>query len=211
MDKDMEREIHRFKETFHREFWGAHLSKINLSDEIIEKINAWVMNPKYILFFASTPGIGKTYLSAAMCKNWIEKKYPWHYFDEKRLFSLLRLKIQENQDYAYELKRLCDCPFFILDDLLSSQLTDWQKEILIDLIDMRWGAGEDKATLITSNFPLNSIQQTFGGVAGDRIKSRLNDHRNIVIEILDPEGDKRQYPNDQNRSKESDHKENDSE
>ena len=169
----------RIREQFEEEFWEAHLSKIALPEDVLEKVITWSRNPQYILFFCSNPGAGKTYLTAAMANDWEERKIPWRRFDERQLLSHLRNGIKENVDYEYELKRLCDCPFFILDDLGTAKQTDFQKEIMFDFVDIRWSSR--KPTIITSNLTIDCLGEYFG----DRFVSRMKDARNTVIEFSD--------------------------
>lgn len=169
----------RIREQFEEEFWDAHLSKVSLPDDVLEKVIAWCKNPKYILFFCSNPGAGKTYLTAAIANDWEEKKFPWRRFDERKLLSHLRSGIGENIDYEYELRRLCDSPFFILDDLGTAKQTDFQKDSIYDFIDIRWAS--KKPTIITSNLTIDILGQYFG----ERFISRMKDSRNTVIEFSD--------------------------
>lgn len=167
----------RVREQFEREYWDAHLSKVRLPEDILNRILDWTKNPKDILFFASNPGVGKTYLAAAIANDWDEKGFPFRAFNERSLLSQLRGIVREgNCDYEYELRRLCDCPFFILDDLGTAKETEFQKEVIFDFVDIRWASR--KPTIITSNVSISYLGEYFG----ERFISRMSDNRNVIIE-----------------------------
>lgn len=170
---------------YDEEFLTAHLSKFKLPDEPLEKIFNWYRNPAHIFFFAGNTGLGKTYLGAAMAREWVQRRYSWRRYTEKRLFSELRLSM-EKTDYRHELARLCDTDFFILDDLgvtradrekINPNYTPFQADVISDFLDMRWES--KKPTLVTSNLFLSNINEHFG----PRFSSRLNDTRNLILEI----------------------------
>lgn len=161
------------------DFKEAHLSKLNLPPEEITKINDWVKNEKRFLVFLGTPGIGKSYLIAALIHSLIEqKKGHWfRYMHERDLFSIMRDCIAKNWDYESEIKRICETPYIFLDDIGSSQTTEFQKEVLQNFIDTRWIMGYP--TMITSNIFLKQMYEVFE----PRFISRLKDKRNTIIEL----------------------------
>lgn len=163
---------------FGRRFNDAHLSKFILPNEQCEIINSWFKKPKNFFIFCGNPGLGKTYLCACFAKEIIEKNIPIRYFNEKSLLEHLRKSIKDDVDYEYELKRLCDCPFIILDDLGSArQDKEWGKEIIFSFVDLRYASG--LPTLITSNIWVDSMSEFYG----PRFASRIRDKENIILEI----------------------------
>lgn len=170
-------EMQRIIEEFGQVFSEASLSKIDFPKETMQKIFKWVNKPEGILFFASNPGVGKTYTCAAFAAEWQEKKWPWRKFDERSLLAHLRKKIKEDVDYGYELRSLCDSVFFILDDMGSAKESDWQKEIIFDFVDIRWASR--KPTIITSNYSLDHLEEIYGPRFGSRMRDRIN----TIIEI----------------------------
>ncbi len=164
------------EDTFGFEFKTAHLSRVVLPQEYLEKIDKYFKKPRGLLYFAGNPGLGKTYICAAFARDCLEKNYSWRAYKEKDLLSHLRLLI-ETVDYTYELKRLCDCPFFFLDDLGTAKDSPWKQEVMFDFIDTRWSSG--KPTLITSNLSVDNLKKFYG----ERTVSRIKDRRNTVIEL----------------------------
>ena len=163
---------------------NACLSKIELPDDCLDKIISWMKDPKYFLVFCGNPGVGKTYLCHAI-NNFRKdaKKYCW-YLKEQELFSKLRDVIKENQDYTHKVREICENEFLILDDLCSSTMTDWQKEVLFTFVDER--CENCLPTVITSNLYIN--KQNFDKKSmltefSSRFVSRMSSARNMIIEL----------------------------
>ena len=171
---------------FGKEYENAHLSKLDLPPENIEMILNWKVRDSGVFLFSGNPGVGKTYLAAALTKAWIEKGQSPRYLHEKTLFSNLRQGMNQNVDYDSEIRRLCDAEYFILDDLGSSRsgdtshasMTDWQKEVLLSFLDIR--SASMKPTLITTNLGMKEIND----VLGPRFVSRLRGRNNRIMELI---------------------------
>lgn len=160
---------------FHEEYETAKMSEIYQDEEIINRLLTWYKDPKYIFLFTGNVGTGKTYFAAAMYNHWIEEKKNVRAFTEDNFLSHLKVGFKENMDAGHEIKRLCECDIFILDDLGHCRMNDWQKEIMFNLIDIR--ASMKRPTLITSNLMKSDFKEVFG----DRMTSRLFASRNTII------------------------------
>lgn len=168
----------RFEEfDFGEKLKDAHLSKVILPDETVNQILEWKGRDRGILTFSGTPGVGKTYLSAALTRAWVEEGKIVRYFTSKSLFSHLRQTIHADSDYEWELKRLCEVEYFILDDIGSTQCTEWQIEILFSFVDCRLSSL--LPTLITTNLTMPQMTDQFG----PRFASRIKDKENRYIEL----------------------------
>lgn len=82
-------------------------------------------------------------------------------------------------DYLEFLSHLIDDEFIFLDDVGSTNLNDWRKEVFFAAIDERYNSM--KPTVIVSNFTRQEIKENFH----DRVYSRLFDKDNVVIELHD--------------------------
>lgn len=162
---------------FGYEYHDAHLAKIDQSAEVIEKILSWVKSERGIFYFCGNVGNGKTYFAAALWNFLKEKNEYNRTFSESEYFTEIKKVIAKDWDYSAEVKRLCETKWFILDDLGSSQMTDWQKEVLFTTVETRLSSG--LPTLITSNLSLKDVKEKFG----DRLYSRLAAAKNVVIEL----------------------------
>ncbi len=79
---------------------------------------------------------------------------------------------------------MIDDDFMIYDDLGSTGITDWRKEIIFEMIDYRYSSM--KPTIITTNLSVSEIKKTYH----DRVLSRMFAKENTII-IIDGD-DKRQ-------------------
>ena len=137
-------------------------------------------NPKNFLVYCGNPGIGKTYLCAALFE-WAMKKFKsFRYWNESELLKRVRSSMDNYQgDYLESLKLFLDDDLVMIDDIGSTGLTEWRKEIIFDAIDERYNSL--KPTIITSNFSMKEFKELFH----PRIYSRLADKDNTIIEILE--------------------------
>jgi len=170
------------KYPFGERYRDAHLAKLDQSPENINKIFKWFEEKKDILYLGGNVGTGKTYTAAAIY-NRISEKDPYciRAYKEYTLLAHLRETIERNWDPVTELERLCESQYFILDDLGSSQMTDWQKEMLFNLVDSR--SNSRKPTIITTNLSSEDIHSIFH----ERMKSRIFAANNTVIENRGPD------------------------
>jgi len=75
--------------------------------------------------------------------------------------------MSQHGDYIDSLKYAVDDDYVILDDLGSTGVTEWRKEIILEFIDMRYES--QKPTLITSNLSTNEIFEAYGKRAYSRL------------------------------------------
>lgn len=137
-------------------------------------------NPQNFLVYCGSPGIGKTYLCAAMVEWAMTQFNSIRYWNESELLKRVRSSMEEVKgDYLTSLKLLIDDEFVIIDDIGSTNLNEWRKEIIFDAIDERYNSM--KPTIITSNFSIKQFKELFHS----RVGSRLFAKENIIIEIND--------------------------
>lgn len=171
---------------FGNDYANAHLSKIDQNPEISQKLSNWCADPKKILLFHGNVGTGKTYFCAAWYNSLKERdyqqrkdlKYPFftfRAFSQHHFFNDLKHVIQMNWNPVDRIKTICETTFLIFDDL-KIPMNDWQKEMISELIDLRYSSG--LPTLITSN--LN--RQDFKSKFSDREYDRIFDKRNLIVE-----------------------------
>ena len=161
-----------------------------------EEIYKYLKNPKNFLVYHGNPGIGKTYLCAALTE-WTFENFPTRrYHRESDLLRKLRLGISEGKgDYLINLEYLVDDEIVILDDVGSGinaeKLTyrdlEFRREVFFSFLDYRYNSC--KPTIITSNFS----KEQFLEVYSERIVSRLFAAENTIISLFEKCCDKRQY------------------
>lgn len=160
------------------DYRDAHLSRIEQSTEIIEILLNWTKKPHHILYLSGSVGTGKTYFSAAWYNHICEKISPYHIrvFKEPSFYTLLLDVIDKGWSWSAELQRVCESPFFILDDMGCDKMTDWKYSALETFIDLR--LNNNTATLITSNILPHLIKDHYN----PRITSRLLSANNVLID-----------------------------
>lgn len=190
-----EKYIERQAALFGERYAGASLSKIDLSDIVETRLNAYLKDPKGMLLFQGAPGVGKTYFCAALIEWAIPQFKSFRYFSEKELLKRLRMSISEGRgDYVDVLESLIDDPLVILDDIgsginpekLSYKDFEWRREVLFAFLDYRYN--RELPTVMTSNF----TKTDFENVYSERICSRLFASENTIISMFGDNLDKRQ-------------------
>lgn len=142
------------------------------------KISQWMNKPKNFIIYLGNPGIGKTFLCAALV-DWALRNFKaFRYHNERQLFTKIRDSMEQTKsDYLEVLKYLIDDEFLMLDDIGSSGFTDWRKDVFFEAIDLRYNSM--KPTLITSNLSKEDFIKAYH----PRLSSRLFAAENMVIEL----------------------------
>ena len=119
------------------------------------------------------PGTGKTLLGSIMLNELILRwGMPGRFLNlSRKYFQKLRDTYSEDSDdYGRTwqiIEELCNMPFLVLDDFGIQRGTDWEMEMLYELVDARYA--EERFTVVTTNQDLDEIRKLSHG----RIYSRL--------------------------------------
>ena len=122
------------------------------------------------LIIIGNVGIGKTRLAISILRNFIEHGIEGVFY---RISELLRAikDTFDNPDNGMSgtklIKRCCQIPFLIIDDLGCCRHTPWVDEVLDDIFSER--SADGLPTLITSNLSESQLNKYLG----DRVHSRL--------------------------------------
>ena len=135
--------------------------------------------PQHGFLLHRPPGTGKTMLGCIMLNELIlHRAKPGRFLNLSRTFYKLRDTFSaSSEDYGKTwriLEELCVLPYLMLDDFGIQRDTEWEKEMFYDLVDARYGA--ERFTVVTTNRPLDEIQQYSDG----RIYSRLVEMCQVV-------------------------------
>lgn len=98
------------------------------------------------------------------------------FWDENELVKRVKKSFDTNGSAELEIEHLCDDDLIIFDDMGSTSITDWKKDLLFKLIDFRYIL--KSPTIITSNFRESEIKEKFGY----RIHSRMFDKENVFLD-----------------------------
>ncbi len=166
----------------------ATLSKWVGNKNHSEAITSWFRDSKPFLVIMAISGSGKTYLCAAILNYLFERKVEIEYITHRRFTDELKAAIAEEKPHKSIFDRYAQINFLIFDDIGSAQNTEWQQEMILELIDRRYS--DQKKTVITSNFFKNEMYEKLG----NRTASRMFDKNNLVIEMHN--GDRRILPDE---------------
>jgi len=125
------------------------------------------------MLFSGAPGLGKTFLSAAIARVVAEKGYGVAYDTvtgllssfEKEKFSL---DPDERADAASRVRQLLSCDLLILDDLGTEMLTAFTQSALYSLLDGRLRSG--KKTIVSTNLDNDGIAERYGAALASRLE-----------------------------------------
>lgn len=167
---------------FGKDYKNAHLADVEQSEKTNERLLSWSKTPKNILYFCGNVGTGKTYFAAAFYNYLMEQKKNVRAYSEEHLMNELKFCMNiPGQEPTRRIQTICECEYLILDDMGSSYMTDWKKEMLFYLIDLR--DKNSMSTLITSNLKHDELKEMFH----TRFASRIYASKNVVIELNGPD------------------------
>lgn len=135
------------------------------------------------LLFCGAPGLGKTFLSTCIAKEFIKKGYSVIYETAYQTFSMLEeLKFKRTDDYEkikFKVDKLYTCDLLILDDLGSEFSTQYTNASFFDILNSRIISG--KKTVINTNLSIQEIETKYS----ERVASRILGHFLILKFIGD--------------------------
>ncbi len=157
---------------------NACLPKWTATKQHMDLVLKWSKDPKNMLVLIGPPETGKTYFCAAIANYFIEKGRLVKYFNSRRYFEEIQKAIQSDKSQYEAVRNIAQSDILILDDLGASTNSEWQKEVILDLIDQRYSS--EKPTIITSNLDENNAKIALGERTTRRIFSE-----NLVLTVGD--------------------------
>jgi DNA replication protein DnaC len=134
-------------------------------------------------YFWGTPGSGKTLLACIILQELMLKyALPGRFVDISRQFFQRLKRSYDSTDELYGtegqiLDELIEVPFLVIDDFGVQRNTEWESEMLYNLIDARYE--KEFLTIITSNMHIdnfvNVAPNELAKVAHGRIHSRIKE------------------------------------
>ena len=124
------------------------------------------------LLFTGAPGLGKTFLSAAIARVTAEKGAGVAYDTVAGLLSAFERErfsrdADEQSDAASRVRQLLSCDLLILDDLGTEMPTSFTQSALYTLLDGRLRAG--KKTVISTNLDRAAVTERYGAALASRL------------------------------------------
>lgn len=163
----------RFQEDFHSHAPdGTSVPVVPPVQALVATLVDSQEEPRRGFLLCGPPGTGKTLLGCIMLNELIlHRGQPGRYINLSKHFQRLRDTFSADSDSYGQtwplIQELCELPYLVIDDLGVQRGTEWEQEMLYDLVDARYG--DERFTIATTNQPLESLQQ----LADRRIYSRL--------------------------------------
>ena len=129
----------------------------------------WVAAPRNVLISGPT-GVGKTFIACALGNAAARSGYTVLYVRAPRLFETLQ-QSRGDGSHLKALTRLAKVQLLIIDDLLLTPLSDWERRDLLEVVEDRYQLG---ATVVTSQCPIGDWHPNIGDpTLADAICDRL--------------------------------------
>lgn len=126
------------------------------------------------LFLTGAPGLGKTFLSAAIAREVSERGFSVvydtasHVFTQFEAAKFLRGSEEEQNEAREDVHRCLICDLFILDDLGSEMTTPFVRETLYRIVNERLVAR--KHTVINSNLERSEFDRRYTPAIASRLR-----------------------------------------
>jgi DNA replication protein DnaC len=159
------------------------MEKKLLSEEVIEDLKDYALNPHGFVLLVGKNGRGKSYTAMKVYEKVTPYKLPA--FDHDRAWfinqadlNLLFAEINDKWGHARSLlEQAYKTQLLILDDLGSRIPSPAFMDFLYAVIDRRWNERHKKGTIITTNLDSTRLRKDLG----DAIFSRIASGRNYVF------------------------------
>jgi DNA replication protein DnaC len=119
------------------------------------------------LYLHGAPGVGKTYLAAALAKQAVAAGLEIHWASSAGLLAAIQAGFGSNKE-SIDLSAVTRCDLLVIDDLGAEKPTEWAAATLCTVIDA--GYVDDVQMIVTSNYKLSELNKRLGN---PRIGSRL--------------------------------------
>ena len=129
----------------------------------------WVRKHRNVIIIGPT-GIGKTYLSCALAHRALREGMSAFYTRSPKLYYALAMA-RADGSYARMLAKLAKTSVLVIDDLGMAQMTEAERNDLLEVIEDRHGSA---STVITSQLPIEHWHEVIGDpTIADAILDRL--------------------------------------
>lgn len=154
-----------------------------LSEDVIEDLKEFVLNPQGFVLLVGKNGRGKSYAAMKVYEQLTPYKLPQRDHDLAWYINQADLNLlfaEANEIYGHALSLLrqaYNSKLLIIDDLGTRTPSAAFGDFLYAVIDKRWNEKDKKATIITTNLDSTRIRKDFG----DAIFSRIASGRTYVV------------------------------
>lgn len=156
-----------------------YLADRNLNRELIARLAScqWIDQTQNLIILGKS-SVGKTYLGLALLNAACRKFYTAKFFRLDDLANQLAVMDQSSQQYLDFLDALGNCDLLVLDDFLTTPISQAVADKLLNILASREGRG---STLVTSQFdPQDWYRSLHDAVVAESILNRLVSNAEIV-------------------------------
>jgi DNA replication protein DnaC len=150
-----------FSDSFDPERNGSPRQQIDICRDVCYNFCRRFGPASQNLLFSGPPGTGKTFLSACVAGNLVERGFSVVYDTAVRQLSQMEaLQFgRGGEDGELSVQRLRECDLLIIDDLGAEFITAFSQTALFDLINTRLITG--KKTLISTNLNRSDVKERY--------------------------------------------------
>lgn len=155
-----------------------------LSEQVIEDLREYALNPRGFVLLHGLNGRGKSYAAMKVYERVTPYRLPAYDYDAAWFINQADLNLlyaEANEKYGHSmalLKQACATRLLVLDDLGTRTPSSAFMDFLYAVVDKRYNEREKKGTIITTNLDSVRIRKDFS----DAIFSRIASGRNYVVE-----------------------------
>jgi DNA replication protein DnaC len=148
-------------EKFHigERFKNASLAMLSLTEENAKKVFEFFRNEKVFLVYSGPTQCGKTYLGAAILNHYYENRQEVYFLTQRRLMTTLQENFSSGKS-DLKMFYLSHKEYLIIDEFGEGLNTDWQKDKLLELIDIRYS--NNLKTIILTQMTREDVKTVFG-------------------------------------------------
>lgn len=156
-------------------YLNASVNNWHVAQYMHDITSQWLKKPERFLVYQGIPGSGKTYFCAAVGNFLFSiQREPRYIHIRDFVDNCKKTFDQTSQNESGYIRKICSCDVLILDDLGSTMNTEYQKEVLLALIDIRYSF--NAPTIITTNLNYAEMKDQLG----ERITRRVYDGSKIL-------------------------------
>ncbi len=159
------------------------VTKTLLSEQLIEDLQDFILQPRGFILLVGKNGRGKSYAAMKVYEALSSYKLPDRDYDQAWFINQADLNMVFSEyielygNAMNLLRQVYKCKLFIIDDLGTRAPSPAFMDFLYAVIDKRWNERETLATIITTNLDSSRIRRDFG----DAIFSRIASGKNYVV------------------------------
>lgn len=157
-------------------YYAAALTNWQGNAEHHQLVYDWLKKPRNFLVYLGNRGVGKTHLLCALLWWFWERGDEVYAVRAHDYFNSIHQDMSEGKNQFNQNTKLSDQQILLFDDLGATQGTDWQQQMIGDLMDRRYNSR--LPTVVTSNLTFKEMEKSLGF----RTQDRLSATENVILQ-----------------------------